>query len=318
MESIPALTTVTVCICTYNRSEKLARLLSNIHNDLLIPDNFQVNFLCVDNSSTDDTADRVKEYQAHFIKRAEQMDRPEYRLNYQYEVKQGLSHARNCAIDMTSADWLIYTDDDVILDKKWLLNYCQAIQAQSADFYGGRILLNWLSPRPKWLLSEDLALVCGVLGKFDKGNTRLLFDDGSTPCGASFAISRKLIKQIGKFDINFGVCGNRPGRGEETDYFRRAMRQGALGYYCGDVVCHHDALTERLRVGYMLKHGFEKGRAEFFFGNIVSGGLLRQFEIIVKAFVQLFKGRRDLYLQGMINLGMLRGYRSQASSKLTQ
>ena len=306
---------ITVCICTYNRSEKLARLLENINNDLLIPNNCEVDFLCVDNHSADNTAEKVKQFQAQFAERAKQLSNPKYKLKYRHEDQQGLSHARNCAIDTTDSDWLIFTDDDVILDKNWLLRYYEAIQTKPADFYGGRILLNWLSPKPNWLLDEDMALISGVLGKFDKGKSTLPFDDGSSPCGASFVISRKLVEKNGRFDANFGVCGDRPGRGEETDYFKRAMEKGATGFYCGDVLCHHDALVERLTSAYMLKHGFEKGRAEFLFGNQIPSGIFKQFEIALKAAWQLVKGRRDLYLQGIINLGMLRGIKHSKHSQ---
>ena len=300
--------TITVCICTYNRSEKIARLLTNIHNDLLIPENCQVDFLCVDNHSTDNTAEVIKRFQANFIERGKLLSNDNYKLSYRHESKQGLSHARNCAIDETDSDWLIYTDDDVILDKNWLLNYYNAILAVPADFYGGRILLNWLSPKPKWLLDENMALLGGVLGKFDKGPATIQFDKDGSPCGANFAISRKLIQRIGRFDSKLGVCGKRPGRGEETDYFRRSISQGATGFYCGNIICHHDALVERLTTHYMLKHGFEKGRTEFLFGNKLPSGILKKIEIAIKAFWQLIKGRKDLYLQGVINLGMMRGF----------
>jgi len=309
---------LTVCICTYNRSDKLARLLSNIHNDLLIPDNFQVDFMCIDNCSTDDTARQVKLFQSKFSERAKLLPNENFKLHYLYEKAQGLSHARNLALKETNSDWLIFTDDDVQLDANWLVSYGQMIQEYpDASFLGGRVLLYWQQPKPNWLRDEDMPLLSGVLCKYDKGDSLLKYDSAANlPYGASFAMSRILIQQIGEFRIDLGVQGDTQGRGEDTDYFARALSIGANGYYCNAAICYHDAVIERFTTNYLFFHGVAKGKAEYLFGNKIDSSISRQIEIVVKACWQLIKGRRDLYFQGVINFGMTRGFNdSQKSNK---
>lgn len=290
--------TLTIAVCTYNRSTSLSRLLNLLQSDLLIPQNWDVSVLVVDNNSTDNTRQVVESS-------AGQLD-----VGYAFAAKQGLAAARNKAIEIIDSDWILFVDDDVQLVSDWLTQYCQVIDQYSVDFLGGRILLHWDKPKPGWLIDEDLALLAGVLGKYDLGDQTLDYTELEVlPCGANFAISRALIERVGDFNEGLGVIGNVPGRGEETEFFSRAVERGARGYYCGKAVCFHDALVERLTVAYMLKHGYQKGVAEHVVGNRHSGSRYLEWLFWVKALVQLLKGRRDRSLQCIINVGMQRGLR---------
>lgn len=298
---------ISVVICTYNRANNLDRLLTHIVRKVRIPKHAIFEFLVVNNNSQDDTQRIVSSYVDVLP------------LRQVCELNQGLSYARNRAIkETTTSDWLIFIDDDVLLDVEIFKAYLNEIKSGKVDYIGGRILLNWIQKKPIWLIDEDLSLINGVLGKFDKGTDTCVFSElNELPRGANFAVSRSLVKKIGEFDTQFGVVGDWPGRGEETEYFMRAKKQGFYGVYCGAALCYHDASVERLTTSYMLKHGFAKGRAEFLFGNKLSGGLFRQFEIAVRALWQLLNGRKDLYLQGIINLGMLRGFHQSKKSSIT-
>ena len=51
------------------------------------------------------------------------MDKQVLPLRYVLETTLGLSNARNRAIRERRADWILFTDDDVILDKGWLRGF---------------------------------------------------------------------------------------------------------------------------------------------------------------------------------------------------
>lgn len=302
-----SLPSVSICICTFNRSGKLSRLLTFVRDRLVFPEGVDVDVICVDNNSRDGTLKVASSFAGSLP------------LTVVQEALQGLSHARNRAVSASSADWLIFIDDDVIPDENWLCAYIAAMRDPGADFIGGRILLNWISPKPGWLIDEDLELLSGVLGKFDLGTASRSFACamtsgaiGELPRGASFAISRKLLSRTGRFNTRLGVVGNTPGRAEETEYLGRAQKLGFKGIYCAEALCFHDVLAERLNRQYMLLHGEQKGRAEHELGNTPPFVHSSESVLWLKALFQLCKGRRDRYLQTVINIGIRRGFLAAA------
>jgi len=297
MNNSRAIESLSLCICTYNRSDKLKRLLSTINDKLRIPEGIEFEIICVDNNSSDDT--RV-------IAESFKDDLP---LTVLTETKQGLSSARNRAVEASKGDWVVFIDDDVLPADNFLEAYVNTIINHDVDFMGGRVLLNWIEPKPKWLINEDLPLLSGVLVKFDLGNQVLPFlSVNELPRGANFAMSKVLSDKVGAFNTKLGVSGVYHGRAEETEYFSRAQEAGFVGFYCGTALCYHDGLTERLNLSYALKHGAAKGKAEYLLGNAELSKMPSEFSLWIKAFHQFIKGRKDRYLQTVINIGMRRGY----------
>jgi len=297
-KTLQGVESLAVCICTYNRSLKLKRLLDHILEKVLIPSTVQIDFIVINNNSSDDTLEVANSFSSKLP------------LKVLTEKKQGLSNARNRAIDASNAGWFIFIDDDVLPTEDFFEIYIDVIQNNNVDFLGGRILLNWLQPKPKKLINEDLALLSGILGKFDHGEQTHVFETiKELPRGANFAMSRTLYKSIGYFNTTLGVVGDSLGRAEETEYFSRAQNKGFKGLYCGKALCYHDALVERLNTKYCLKHGLAKGEAEF----IMKGDALNlaSSEVVLwfKALLQILKGRQDKYLQTVINIGLRRGYK---------
>jgi glycosyltransferase involved in cell wall biosynthesis len=103
---------ISVCICTYNRSQSLARTLDS----LSIPtgDAASTEVLIVDNNCTDGTAQVVESFRNKL---------PILRV---LETLQGLAHARNRAVAEFRGDLLLFTDDDVRLEAGWLAAYLEA------------------------------------------------------------------------------------------------------------------------------------------------------------------------------------------------
>ena len=122
---------ISICICTYNRSESLRRTLDSLakQNDI---DSDAVEVLIVDNNCTDSTANVVEAFRERL---------PIRRVT---ESRQGLAHARNRAVAEFRGDVLLFTDDDVRFEPGWLAAYQDAIRRfPDADYFGGRILPDW-------------------------------------------------------------------------------------------------------------------------------------------------------------------------------
>src|SRR5215472_11398969 len=114
---------ISICICTYNRSESLRRTLESLAGQSNV-DMDEV--LIVDNNCTDGTAEVVGSFG----------DRLPIRLVT--ESRQGLAHARNRAATEFCGDVLLFTDDDIRFETGWLVAYQNAIlKFPDADYFGG-------------------------------------------------------------------------------------------------------------------------------------------------------------------------------------
>ncbi len=118
---------ITVAICTWNRHELLRKTLAEM-TKLTVPPEVEWELLVVNNNCTDDTDDVIGEFEKQL---------PLKRI---FEEKPGLSHARNCAIEHASGELLIWTDDDVLVDANWLVEYVKGAEAwPDASFFGGTV-----------------------------------------------------------------------------------------------------------------------------------------------------------------------------------
>ncbi len=289
-----------IIICTFNRAESLSctlrTLVEQTRTDL---DDLEI--LVVDNNSNDNTGAVVQGYTERLP------------IRYCCETTQGLSYARNRGVSESRGDTLIFTDDDVLLDRGWLAAYLRAIEAfPQAGFFGGRILPDWTDhPRPSWLKDEQMPLLSGVLVCHDLGeNSRLYVAEDDTPFGASFAVRRALFAELGAFRTDLGVKGHSRGRGEDTEFLNRARTRGEPGVYVGEALCRHRVEPERLKLSSFFRYGVESGIAHKKITNSdARGSLFRAAFFVARGLRQLALGRGDRFRQCIINAGIQSGLR---------
>ena len=296
---------LSLCISTFNRCDSLALTLELLTRQTYAQAH-DYELLIIDNNCTDDTPRVVDSYASRL---------PLKRI---VERKQGLSYGRNRAIAEFSGDVLLFTDDDVTLEPDWLAEYATALKRYpEADIFGGRSIAAFQEKRPKWLIDCNLALLSGVLVNFDYGEDVRLFAAAEPgPVGASFAIRRRLIEEVGGFRVDLGRVGLLPGRGEETEFFDRSLKRGAQRVYVGGALCWHRVEPNRLTLRALYRHGVEKGRAHaLMHGDVQKGSLAEVFLFVVRGLGQIAKGRGDRARQCIINAGMIVGLRSQAARR---
>jgi glucosyl-dolichyl phosphate glucuronosyltransferase len=289
-----------VCICTYNRANSLAKTLKSLCAASRPKAPWEL--LVIDNNSKDHTAAVARQFEDQLP------------LRYVFEGQQGLSSARNRAMDEFRGDVLVFTDDDVRVAPGWLAAYESAIRAfPEAGYFGGRILPDWNGPKPRWLREPCLSSIDGVLVWFDHGAETRLFREGEpTPFGASFGLRRSLAEQTGKFRLDLGCNGGSVGRGEETDILLKARRLGAAGVYAGEALCWHFTDPRRLSLRSFYQYGVEGGKShKAMTGNSNTGSRLRAGLHVARGAVQLLKGRGDRFRQCILNAGIEMGCRTQ-------
>jgi glycosyltransferase involved in cell wall biosynthesis len=289
-----------IIICTYNRALSLSRTLESLA-DQDGASFYNLETLVIDNNSDDDTETVVRGF-AH-------------RLPFRYcrEPAQGLSHARNRGISESLGDTLIFTDDDVVLDRGWLAGFLRAFDVfPEAGYFGGRMRPDWSECRPpSWLVDESLPLLSGVLGCHDLGETsRPYVATEDTPFGASFAVRRSVFAEFGGFRVDLGVKGGSRGRGEDTEFLTRARSRGISGVYVGEALCRHRVDRGRLTLPALYRYGVESGIAHRKIANRnTRGSILEAAGFIVRGVRQLILGRGDRFRQCIINAGIQSGLR---------
>ncbi len=235
---------VSVIICTYNRSASLHRTLRSLAR-MSIPRDLDYEILIVDNNSRDDT----KEVAVRFIANSG------LRCSYLLEKEKGLSNARNTGIGVATGEIIAFTDDDVLVDEKWLSNIVDTYRkTPNLSCLGGKILPVWEKPRPDWL-AGDLLNYLALLDLGDQGVTM------STPTlwGANLSIRSSMFRKYGLFDSKLGNTDGKLYGGEETRILQMMLDNGETILYDPAIIVHHCIPESRVRKSYFRRWVWDKG-----------------------------------------------------------
>ena len=228
---------VTVAICTWNRADLLNQTLSKMR-ELHVPDDVEWELLIVNNKCTDSTDEVIARYSDAL---------PICRL---FESKPGLSNARNCAIDHANGDLLLWTDDDVLVEKDWLHAYiCAAKNWPDVSFFGGTVNPWFENTPPKWV-SMHLHQLQGTYAIRQLGDSVRLFQEGEAPFGANMAF-RTSTQKAYRYNQALGRSGTNMISGEESSLFKDMRRDGHQGLWVGTAVVQHFIPSDRLTAQYI-------------------------------------------------------------------
>jgi glycosyltransferase involved in cell wall biosynthesis len=239
---------IDVAICTWNRAALLAKTLERFL-ELQIPRNIDWQLLIVNNNSTDKTPDVMRAFSTQLPLRAI------------FEPHPGLSNARNRAVRETTADYLVWTDDDVLVDPDWLAAYARAFARwPNAGFFGGPVEPWFEGTPPRWL-AEHWRHVAMAFAVRQFGDTAFQFDKTRVPYGANCAFKADVQR---RYDYN-PALGRRPGSsmsGEEAAVMRKMMTEGHTGWWVPDAKVVHFIPHDRQSVQYLRKIFGGQGEAE--------------------------------------------------------
>jgi len=246
----------TVAICTRNRAESLKRTLSSLESALQ-PD-CEWELLVVDNGSTDETQSVVSGFAG--------------RLPVKYEMEQrgGLSYARNRAVACAGGDYIIWTDDDVMVDRAWLTAYVDAFKRwPDVCVFGGKIVPTLIEPSVGWFVSV-LPIIGPPLAARDLGPNpvEMSVEGNALPYGANFA-TRSAEQRKFLFDPRLGVSPGRRLLFEETEVIKAMLRSGLRGMWFPESIVKHMIGHERQSIQYIANYYEGHGATEV----LLEGGL---------------------------------------------
>jgi glycosyltransferase involved in cell wall biosynthesis len=233
--------TLTLIICTYNRAQSLSETLQSLEG--LDVDGLRGEIIVVDNNSSDATRAAIE----HFLPRAPLTAR------YLFEPRQGLSHARNAGVDAATGDIIVFSDDDVLFDRRWLREIVSAFAHEDAAAIGGKILPKWPAPPPDWLGPE----LHGFLALLDHGDSPVVMTEPAL-WGANLAFRREVFRTA-RFHAALGRVGDKLYNGEDSDLLLRLMENGERVIYWPRAVVHHNIPEQRLTKAYFRKWHWDAG-----------------------------------------------------------
>lgn len=219
---------LTVAICTWNRASLLRRTLESLMAQRQLRD-MAWELLVVNNNCTDETDAVICAFESRLP------------VRLLHEPTPGLSNARNAAIAAAAGDYIVWTDDDVVVCPEWLSAYAQAFQAYPDHaIFGGPIRPEFEGRPPRWLRSVWPQVENAyAIRDLDPASKELSIVRGREPFGANFAVKSDQ-QRCHPYDPRLGKSPAHPALGgEEAAVIRAILGNGHRGRWVPEAVVHH-------------------------------------------------------------------------------
>lgn len=239
--------TITVAICTYNRAKLLDLTLKTLAC-MSVPAGLDWEVLVIDNNSDDKTEAVVRTYHGRLP------------VRYLLERRQGLSFARNRAIDESKADYIVWTDDDVRVGSGWIAAYADAFRSwPGTGFFGGPIL-PWFEGNPPQWLTQGFDKVRGAYAVKDLASEPVVLKEpDDLPFGANMAFKSEALESR-RFDVRLGRKGRNLIGGEESQLILELVEEGQRGRWVPDARVEHFIPQSRQTLSYLRRYYRAHGR----------------------------------------------------------
>lgn len=232
---------VTVAICTWNRCEVLRQGLEQMTR-LIIPNRVEWELLLVNNSCTDATDAVAKNFSGRLP------------LHYLREPQPGLSRARNAAVREAGGRYILWTDDDTLVDERWLASYVEAFDRwPDAVFFGGPVLPMFTVPPPHWLKQAWPNLKTAYAERNLSDEPFRMTAADRFPFGANYAV-RMAEHRNYRYDLSLGHHLTSRIGGEETALLSALMTAGGSGWWVPGAQVRHLISPERMTIRYIREY----------------------------------------------------------------
>lgn len=250
---------VSIIIPTHNRAELLGQSLESIAH-LDIPAGTTVELLVIANACTDQT---VRICQAA-------ISNMPFLMRCVIEPQAGASHARNRALAEARGDILAFLDDDVWVERGWLVGLLEVFNQYPADVVGGKVTLWWQAvEKPPWLTHRSEHLLSSV----DYGQkVRELFAGGDA-ISANLAIRRCVLTDVPGFRTDLDRQGSTLLAGGDTYFIQQALQAGHRLFYAPHAAIRHWVAAERITLPYLSRAAFANGLARIEMMDQLSSGM---------------------------------------------
>jgi succinoglycan biosynthesis protein ExoM len=231
----PDQSTVTLCIATYRRPDRLAALLQDLSRQSRLPDEVVV----VDNDATASARGVVEERQ--------RFGAP-YPIRYAVQPKQNISMTRNATVELASGEWLAFIDDDERAPPHWLAQLMEAAERYGADGILGPVDPVVPPSAPDWIRRGHFYEFPRMASGTQVPPNRLRF--------GNVLVRAQWLRGVGQpFDPELGLTG-----GEDGDLLSRLVQRGARIVWCDEAIVREPVEPSRLSLRWLLRRALTGGQ----------------------------------------------------------
>lgn len=203
------------------------------------------------------------------VKRINKSDLIQYQkeirnLSYHYDRVPGLLAGRHRGVKEAKGDILVFADDDIIADQKWLKSIHETFKDPAVKLVGGKSLPYYEINPPGWVRAlwsyyPDGMNNCGYLSLMDFGNECREINPALI-WGLNFSIRKDILIKLGGFHPDGYPWELRRFRGDgEIILGKKALEKGMKSIYQPDALVYHCIPRERLTIEYFKKRSFLQG-----------------------------------------------------------
>lgn len=228
---------VSVCICTYRRPHRLARLLRAIEQQDTAG-RFTLQLVVVDNDPQ-----RSARVALHAFGR-----RTLWPFESAWVSEPNIAKARNRAVQLAQGPFLALIDDDEVPAPDWLLRHFEVLEQTQAQGVLGPVLPRYESPPPRWILH-------GRFCERPRHATGQRLGEPKLMRTGNVLLRRECLQgEAGPFDVRLGRTG-----GEDVDFFRRRLARGDTFVWCDEAAVFESVPSQRMTRSYFLKRAWLRG-----------------------------------------------------------
>jgi peptidoglycan/xylan/chitin deacetylase (PgdA/CDA1 family)/GT2 family glycosyltransferase len=234
---------ISIVICTYKRYELTHQVVKSFCSQTSPKDNFEV--ILVENDTGRN--DKIRQ----IVEEAEKM----IFISYIFETSIGLSYARNTGGKAARADYVGYIDDDALAPDNYIEKYLDIIDRLKPDIIGGPIYAMYNSKKPKWYREDYGSNTNNGLSGYFKSTQYI--------SGTSMGFRKSLLDEMGWFDTDLGMTGNKIWYGEETMVQIKAWRKhkDLKVWFEQDLYIHHLIHYQKMKLSGKIKRSYNAGRS---------------------------------------------------------
>jgi succinoglycan biosynthesis protein ExoM len=229
-------TSLSFCICSYRRASVIETMESIQRIEGI--DTIDAEIIVSDDDPDISRRDLIEAF-------AKQSSIP---VTYVASASANVANARNSCLRAARGQWIVFVDDDQLVDPTWLDHMLQAQQDYAADVIRSQVVAIYPPNTPEWALASNPY-------SRDYGPTGTELPSATT---GGVMMSRRLIDELGlRFDPAFGATG-----GEDIDFFRRARQHGITIIACREAKVIEVVPEERMTTRYFRRRYRAIGEVE--------------------------------------------------------